>query len=334
VHFASGARGGHPCAECVEVIDDLVLDTFTRLRRAIAGQIAYTKTGELVTELALVAAHVQSTEATDEDAATMAARLIRLNLSDPDAGQAWLRAAKAQLVHYPTRYLTATLRRDIARTRGGAARPDRDLTTAAWATPLRRSKAGLELLIAFVYRLRQGAPNPHPVPEDIQSRHELTDAQAYTLLRATLEQLRTVRPGFFNANIAAPLALGYQTSLGDADPAADAHREPEQHILALENAGHARAVLSRLVSRRPGEGDQWRRRRNAYRQILLAITAVADGDRIDLLGRCTQRLGLPELPTSRMLRKLARLVADAGTDWVTNTLTVPRHRLRRDVRHP
>jgi hypothetical protein len=318
-------QAGSICADCAAVVDDLALDSFVRLRRAVIGETNQTAKGTPVRELALVAAHLCSPDAATEQVETIAAQLVRLDLRDPDAGPAWLRAARAQLVYYPTRHLTAELRRDLAVARHGAAKPDRDLTSAAWAAPLRTSRAGLELLIAFIYRLRLGVADPYHTPSDIRDRHQLSVCAADDLLHMTLRRLREIRPEFFYANVYTPLAIASQISLDTAGPATDRRNDtaPEQQLLAKEAAVRARRLLDRLVSHRPGESHALRRRRRDYRQTLLAVAAAIDGDRSNLHAACAHRFALGELAAARLLRRLIRLVADADPGWVEHVLTAP-----------
>ncbi|MCD0449395.1 hypothetical protein LO762_09355 [Actinocorallia sp. API 0066] len=128
-----------------------------------------TRAGERVRELVVLRDFLTSQEAAHEDAAAHAAAL-----AGTDEAPAWLRAMRAQLVHYPLRHLEERVRRADAVRRGASARPDRDLRQAAWAAPLRSNEADLDLLIAAVFRARRGAPDPCEPPTDLLTRHHLS----------------------------------------------------------------------------------------------------------------------------------------------------------------
>ena len=306
------------CADCQEVLDDLLLGSFTRLRSAIAGVVCQTSAGEPVRELASLARHILSVEADAQDTAETSGVLCRQRLTS-DLGRGWLRAAMAQLVVYPTRHLTSGLRRQVAVRRGAAARPDRDLRTARWAAPLRGDAAGLELLIWYVERAQHArVVDPTMVPATLLRRFDLDLAQATTRLSAALRQLRMVNPDFSAANIetAEPLLVGSATELSTiVDPAT---ADPYPATLAVSCAV-AQVALSRMLTIRAGESPGLTGRRCGYRAVLRAVCRTADGDRrhdTQVWRVCQRQLPLGPQAARRLVRRLVVLVAAAGLDWV------------------
>jgi hypothetical protein len=319
-------HSGHParlCSDCAAVFDDLTMDIHTRLSRAAAGEPVTTAHGDQVREMTAIVAHLRSADAHDQDLDSWAARLARLPLTDPAAGPAWLRAVKAQLVRYPTTHLVPSLRRARAVTHGAAARPERDLASAAWAAPLRTSREGVALLTALIHRIRQAAADPYSIPDELREQYRLSPVAAETMLRRSLDLLRQLNPGFFQANIEAPLTLGQSASLDNHDGILEAAAAdgPEQQTIARESAGHARAVLARLVAGRPTDTAVQSSNRVAYRHLVATIAAHHPADLVTV---CRERLALPDKAAARLLRRLARLIAMADGDWVAGSLTADR----------
>ena len=305
------------CADCQEVLDDLLLESFTRLRSAIAGAVCRTSTGEPVRELLTVARHALSAEADAEDTVDTGVALRRQRLA-ADLGGGWLRAAMAQLVVYPTRHLTSQLRRQAAVARGASARPDRDLRTARWAAPLRGDAAGLELLIWYTERARQATVvDPLMVPEPLLRRFTLDPTQAATRLSAALRQLRMVNPDFYAANIqtTVPLLVGSATELSPM--ANQVTADPYPAILPGSRSA-ARTALARMVTIRVGESTGLTGRRRSYRAVLRAVCLAGDGDRragTRVWRICQQRLALRPEAARRLVNRLALLVGVAGLEW-------------------
>jgi hypothetical protein len=302
-HSRLGCRapvGGGWCGECEAVLDDLLLDSFTRLRAALAGEPPRTRTGEAVRELAMVREHVASAPAAAEDAAALAAALTAERAGEPD----WLRAARAQLVHYPLRHLEGRVRRADAVARGAAARPDRDLRQAAWAAPLRADPVTLDLLLVAVFRARRGAGDLPDVPADVCERHGLDPAEGARRMGRALADLQRVHPGFFAANIAAREIGGAAPAVHDTDPGKQVEEDAARE--------HARAVLLRLVTR------------DAHRAVVAQVCAAGNGRPGDPVGQARDRLGLGPDEADRLVRRIAALVAAAGLEWTALLVTPSR----------
>jgi hypothetical protein len=308
------------CADCQEVLDDLLLASFARLRAAIAGVVCRTSAGEPVRELAAVAQQVLAAGAGALDAAETGAALRRQRLS-AGGGGGWLRAAMAQLVVYPTRHLTSELRRQAAVRRGASARPDRDLRTAGWAAALREDAAALELLIWYVELVRQAtAVDRAMMPGPLLRRFDLDQERAEARLAAALGQLRVVNPDFYAANMepTEPLLVGSAVELSMmVDPAVvgPAASGPTRAL----SGSAARAALARLVRTRIVESTVVTARRRGYRAVLRAVCLAGDGDRRQgarVWRVCQDRLVLRSVAARRLVRRLVALVGVAGLDWV------------------
>ncbi|MCP2337968.1 hypothetical protein [Actinomadura rupiterrae] len=290
------------CADCEATIDDLLLDGFARLRSAVAGPIPATRSGEPVREMALLCGHLTSPQARDEDAAAFGRRLARAGGDDEPA---WLRAARAQLVHYPLRHLEERVRRADAVRRGASARPDRDLRQAAWAAPLRADPAVLDMLVLAVFRVRRGVTEPFEVPDDLRDRHGLTRPDAARRMGEALRALRGTNPAFFAANIGEP---PFEVP---AAPVAD----PQERLDTAVDREIARASMCRLVSARLGDQRRRADRRTGYRAVIAAVCAVGAGRSGDPVAVATRNLGLAPRSARHLVRRLAILVAAAGVDW-------------------
>jgi hypothetical protein len=205
-HWAGPCAGpmrGSWCADCESTVDDLLLASYDRLRRSLTGDVPQTAAGTAVRELEEVVTHVRSAAARYEDIAPLVTVLRR----DARAGESrWLRAARAQLIHYPALRLEERVRREDAVSRGGSARPDRDLRQAVWAAPLRSDPLTLELLLAYIGRLRHGAHAPFSLPPDLLSRLGIDARSASQKLSTALSVLRKLRPQYYAANVTAQLA--------------------------------------------------------------------------------------------------------------------------------
>ncbi|TMR00134.1 hypothetical protein ETD83_17505 [Actinomadura soli] len=297
-----GAPTGHGwCAECEETVDDLLLESFARLRSALDGATPETRSGQPVREMVLVCEHLASADARNEDAATWAVKLRRTAGGD----EPWLRAARAQLVHYPLLHLEERTRRADAVRRGASARPDRDLRQAAWAAPLRNDPAGLEMLILLVFRMRRRVPDPFQVPDDLRDRHGLTRTEASRRMGTALASLRAANPGFFAANIGEPV-----TGHGVEAPV-----DPQESITKDADRDQARAILARLLTARAGEPMACAARRRSYRAVIAAVCALGAGRRADPIAVAVRELGLIPEHAARRVRRLAFLVAAAGVEW-------------------
>ncbi len=285
--------GPGACADCEATLDDLILAGFARLR----GPLPTTRSGVPVRELALVREHLASPEAAYEDVAVLA-QVLRGPVVEGEA--AWLRAARAQLIHYPLARLEERVRRDDAVRRGAAARPDRDLRQAVWAAPLRTDSATLDLLIFAVFRARRGASGCDiPIPVDLCKRHGLSQDEARRRLDAALRHLRILNPAFYAANLDDEPLTGVPWAAGYACPG---------HV-TLERAA-ARETLRGFLAT-PGSA-----RRRAYAAVVAGICAAADeANCADLGGLAMASLDLTPPAARHLIRTLVPLVAAAGLDW-------------------
>jgi hypothetical protein len=290
------------CAECEATADDLLLESFTRLRSALDGAVPVTRAGQPVREMALVCEHLMSAGAKEEDSAVWASGL---RSSGGDEEPRWLRAARAQLVHYPLRHLEERTRRADAVRRGASARPDRDLRQAAWAAPLRDDPAGLEMLILVVFRMRRRASDPFHVPDDLRERHGLTRAEASGRMGRAMASLRAANPGFFAANIGEPAS-----GAGVGAPV-----DPQDALAAVAGREQARATLARLLAVRSDGPDPHAVRRTAYRKVAAAVCSVGAGRRVDPVAVAVRESGVAPVRAARMVRRFAVLVAAAGVEW-------------------
>lgn len=299
------------CADCEADIDDLLLDIFTRLRTTLLGPTPSTRSGETVRELALVREHLTNSLAGDQDAAAFSRQLRG---PGEDAEPRWLRAVRAQLIHYPLNHLEERTRRADAVRRGAAARPDRDLRTAAWAAPLREDPVELDLLLLAVFRARRGGTDLYDVPADVRDRHGLSRAATSRRMTAALAKLKMVNPGFFAANVADP--RGIDPLPADAPQAAADPQERAANAAACEAA---REELHRLVS---GSGEASADgHSDAYRAVVAAVCAAGDGSGDDPVGVAVRSLGLAPEGAGRLVRRLVTLTAAAGPEWTTRLTT-------------
>jgi hypothetical protein len=310
-----GPVGTEWCAECEVTVDDLLLESFTRLRAALTGPVPQTRSGEPVRELAALRAHLQDPQAWDQDTRAFAATL-RAPAGDDEPR--WLRAARAQLVHYPLRHLEAQTRRADAVRRGAAARPDRDLREAVWAAPLRADPVVLDLLFLAVFRVRRGTADLFEVPADLCERHGLDRAEATRRMGEALTKLRAANSGFFAANLGEHI-----TGVPGGDRAAApwveagdvAGGDPQERLNAADDRRSAREILLRLVAERPGEPAARTRRCRAYRAVAAQVCAVGSGDGGDPVGAAIRLLGLAPETAARLVRRLVVLIAAAGVEW-------------------
>ncbi|GGP14105.1 hypothetical protein LDL08_20085 [Nonomuraea glycinis] len=276
------------CAECEATVDDLILNSFARLR----GPLPTTRSGEPVRELALVREHLISPQAAYEDTAALA-HVLRGPAAEGE--ESWLRAARAQLIHYPLSHLEERIRRDDAVRRGAAARPDRDLRQAVWATPLRTDPATLDMLIFAVFRARRGASR-RDIPADLCERHGLSPYEARRQMDAALLRLRILNPAFYTANLDVEPFTGIPWAAGYAHSAHGLEREAAQE------------TLRQLTT--PG-----RTCRRAYEAVIAGICAAGHGDCADPVGLAMASMDLARPSARRLVRTLVSLVAAAGPDW-------------------
>ncbi|MEU1730448.1 hypothetical protein [Streptosporangium sp. NPDC020145] len=287
----SGVSGTHWCDECEQETNDRLLDGYAPLRRALAGDPPRTRAGEPVRELETVARWVASPEAARQDVGH-AALLIRRRPSDGEP--AAIRAARAQLVHYPLRSLEAQVRRKVATARGASAQPLRDLRQADWAAPLRQDPVAFALLTDAVVRLRGVTRDLFAVSPAVLGEHGLDVRTARRLLRDTLERLRELRPAFYTANVAVHLG---EPSLPHVHPPT-----PEEVIIHGEEERLARGRLATLL------GD----RRARYRPLIEAIRAAVPESGPALVEQTAHALGLTPKAAERFVRTLIRLISRAN----------------------
>ncbi|MGW2146808.1 hypothetical protein ACWCOT_21065 [Nonomuraea bangladeshensis] len=286
--------GPGACADCEATLDDLILAGFVRLR----GPLPTTRSGVPVRELALVREHLTAPEAAYEDV-TVLAQVLRGPTVEGEA--AWLRAARAQLIHYPLARLEERIRRDDAVRRGAAAKPDRDLREAVWAAPLRTDPATLDLLIFAVFRARRGASVCDiPIPVDLCERHGLSQEEARRRLDAALRHLRILKPAFYAANLDDEPLTGVPWAAGYAYPAA--HGTFERTV--------AQETLRRLLT------TSGPARCRGYEAVIAGICAAADEDDCaGLVSLAMASLHLTPPAARQLIRTLTPLIAAAGLEW-------------------
>ncbi|TYB45550.1 hypothetical protein [Actinomadura chibensis] len=301
--------GNGGCAECEATVDDLLQEGFARLRRALDGAVPRTRSGRPVREMVLICEHLASADARHEDAAARAVELRHAESGD----EPWLRAARAQLVHYPLLHLEERTRRADAVRRGASARPDRDLRQAAWAAPLRDDPAGLEMLIVVVFRMRRRVPDPFHVPDDLRERHGLTWTEASRRMGTALVALRKANPGFFAANIGEPVT----------GRAVEPPPDPQDGLATAADREQARATLARLLTARADEPVRCAARRESYRHLVGALCTLGTGRAADPIAMALQELGVTYGQADRLVRRLATLVAAAGVEWTDRALEAP-----------
>ena len=285
------------CADCEATADDLLTDSFRRLRKALHGPVPTTRNGEPVREWLVLRTHLTSPEAEQQDAADLAADLTR---PTTDTDPRWLRAARAQLVHYPLRHLEGRVRRQDAVARGAAARPERDLRQARWAAPLRTDPSLLDLAIIAVFRARRGLTDLLHVPEDVRQRLNLTPAQATEKMRKALQTLHTINPAFLPATLGSS-ALSLPPPAPTTPPAAPPATPPERI--------QAQSTLRALLTSHP------------HRPIIAALCALAAGENTAPTEIARRSLGLSPEAAYHLVRRLTTLIATAGIDWTEQLLT-------------
>jgi hypothetical protein len=302
------------CADCETTAGDLMMASFTRLREVLNGSVPVTRTGEPVREWAVLRTHLTSPEAEHESTVELATALCH-PAADDEAP--WLRAARAQLVHYPLQHLEERTRREDAVARGAAARPERDLRQARWAAPLRTDPILLDLLIVAVFRTRRGLTDLLHVPDDVRERHNLTPAQATEAMRKALAALHTVNPAFFAANLGDTAVSLLRPAPSEIQPH---HADPFAPLITAMEQAQARATLHRLVT--PPH-----RRHPDHRPVIASICDIDAGENTDPVKVARRTLGLAPGPAHHLVRRLVTLVATADIDWTEQLVTPPNVRL-------
>ncbi|MEW9534167.1 hypothetical protein [Microbispora sp. NPDC049125] len=280
-------------------MDDHILAGYEKLREALAGELPRTRTGDPVHEMQTIVEWVTSPAAGVENLKHM----TRMVQTRPREGEpAGLRATRAQLVHHMLRSIEARVRRDDAVARGASAQPVRDLRQSAWAAPLREQKARFELLVDSVVRLRNGSRDLYGTPAEQLDGLGLDPVTARRQLRAALDQLRSLRPEFYMANVALYLAEG------DPMPWVAVHDlSPEDVLIHQEEQEAARRELSRLMA------DKSFAQRLVVERICAAAALGAD---TGLVGWAADELGTDQEEAEALVRWLIRNVCRADLDWV------------------
>lgn len=294
-----GVDGVRWCDSCEEVIHDHLIDGFTRLRHTLAGSPPRTRDGKPVREMTALARWLTSPEAACVSLDIAAQKIRRRPTADDPA---WVRAARAQLVHHLLRNLEGRIRRDDAVSRGASARPERDLQHSAWARPL-RDHPGFPFLLDAIIRLRNGAFDPYDIPAD--QLHDLSPSEATRLLRESLALLRTARPAFYHANV----TIHLQSETPEPSPTSAA--SPEELILRDEETRGARRELSHLLTDDGTTGTA-----NTYRHLLSGICAPQPMNGTVLISRAAHDLALSPAEADTLIRHLIRLTALADPDWL------------------
>ncbi|NJP97987.1 hypothetical protein HCN51_52665 [Nonomuraea sp. FMUSA5-5] len=301
-----GVQAARWCDECEQTICDLLLNGYNKLRAAMSGDCPRTKSGEPIKEMQAIVQWL-STPITVEELQHAASRLRQHPTPHEPP---YIRAARAQLVHYELRSLEAKVTRSAAQARGASAQPARDLKTAAWAAPLRADDYAFELLLDAVLRLRQGACDPLAIPDHLINRPpHIGRSQAQRVLRASMETLRLAHPDFYCANV---ITFLYSTE-ELPDSVESTAPTPEDVIIDRENARLARRTLRALI----GNGAAQRSQQH-YRALLRDISATVLPSGPQLLAWVARRFDIDENLAELFLRRLVRLAFSAGLDWVAD----------------
>jgi hypothetical protein len=301
-----GVQASRWCDECEQTICDLLLNGYDKLRTAMRGDCPRTKSGEPVREMQAIVQWL-STPITMEELQDAARRLHqRPTPNEPP----YIRAARAQLVHYELRSLEAKVTRAAAQARGASAQPARDLKTSAWAAPLRTDDYAFELLLDAVLRLRQGACDPLTIPDDLINRApHVGRTRAQCMLRNSMERLRLAHPDFYCANVITFLCTTEELteSVESTTPT------PEEVIIGCENVRLARRTLEALI----GDEDAQRSREH-YRALLRDISTTVLPSGPQLLAWVARRFDIDTNLAEPFVRKLISLAFSAGLDWVAD----------------
>ncbi|WP_250281366.1 hypothetical protein [Frankia sp. CiP1_Cm_nod2] len=367
VPASCSCRDGRTCDTCRTIIDDLVLDAHRKLREAARGRLPRTRAtgggpGEEVREWRLLVDGLTApaeTAALDADTAgsmLAAAGTLRDSPSRPyrrtsPSDQAWLRAAVAQLVLYPTRNLDVELRRRAAVKRGLPARPMRGLDSSPAAGPLADDPPADCALRELVTGLWADVAHPYDLPATGR-RHGLSPDAARVALHRGLDLLRAHDPARYRALVAGPLAAraadGTRSRPGaafrpgaaswaeaartPADGPSETGRETEHARSALltkitsdvapEHPDAVAALAPTTVTAPPcrtrsGTGSRRRQRDHLVTlRLLHTLLDAADGRAVDPVGRCRRLRGVDEPAAREEIRHLTMLVAAAGVMWV------------------
>jgi hypothetical protein len=257
----------------------------------------------------IVLRHVTSAESRYDSVDDVAAALRRRPRDDEAP---WLRAMRAQVVHYSVMRLEAQVRRSDAVNRGASARPGRDLQQSDWAAPLRDDPVAFNLLLAFIGRLRRNAPDPYQAPADILERHALDQRTAQRLLGEALRLLQKIRPAFFAANVTMLLPQEQHSDPTDAQ-----RHDLADVLIAKEDEDAARRLVTRLITP-AGPTDRLAPRRAEYRTLLTQICRAAGPE---VLTACAQALACSDRVAARFVSRLVNLVARADVEWVQDLCT-------------
>ncbi|WP_157545882.1 hypothetical protein [Microtetraspora fusca] len=298
----SGVDRTRWCDECEQVVADHLLNGYARLRKALAGAPARTRSGEAVREMESAVRWLTSSDAARERL-DLVARQMRRRPSDEEPRG--VRAARAQLIYHPLRSIEARVRRTDAMSRGASAKPERDLRTSDWAKPLREDKAAFELLEDAVIRLRNGGLDLYDIPRGLLERLQLDPPAARRMLRESLERLRTLRPGFYAANVAG--YLGEEALI----PGATSQQGPEETFILEEAKESARRTLNKLLVAGP-------RTRARCQELLARLSGDVPPDGTEIIPWTMTEFGISVMAAERFLRRLVRLVTLADLDWVAD----------------
>jgi hypothetical protein len=299
-----GTEPGQPCDDCQNTLHDCLLAGYDKLCATMSGSPHRTKAGETVHEMETVARWLPTLSSPED--LRQATRHLRRRPTPHEPAP--VRAARAQLVHYPLRSIEAKVVRADAQARGASAQPARDLKTAAWAAPLRNDEYAFGLLLNAVLRLRNGAPDPLDIPADLihQAPH-LTRFQAQRLLRDHLEELRRLRPDFYSANV-----ITYLTTVHSLTADQITHPDPEELLLAREQVRQARRTLVVLLD----SAEAAPHRRQNFRTLVAQLSAPLPPAGPDLLAWVAQEFAISPIAAERFVRKLVHLTCVADQDWV------------------
>ncbi|WP_322754866.1 hypothetical protein [Frankia sp. Cas3] len=365
---ACACQDGRVCHICQAIIDDIILAAHSKLRDAARGQLPYTRAtqerpGEEVREWRLLVdglTEPAETASLDADVAGSMLATYKPSRSGPSRqagqatppGQAWLRAAWWQLIHYRIKNLEIDLRRSAAVERGLPARPMRSLDSSPAALPLAGDPPADSALREFVIGLWANVSHPYDLPATEQ-RHGLSPDAARAALDRGLGLLCAHDPALYRTLVTGPLAARAPGSADrgeTAQVAAEAAKITADFAIETDpDTDHARsALLAEIASEtapdipnaplptpqqtptptqaqaqasrrgtRPGaaRGRRQPDQRVALR-LLRSLLNAADGRAVDPVGHCRRLRGVDEPAAQEEIRHLATLVAAAGVMWV------------------
>ncbi len=294
------------CHRCMKLWTDHLMSGFRVLRQALAGQVPTVSprshnAGQEIREWRVICDHILAPDAELEDASAVGAILRDFVPREASpAGLGWLRAAWAQLIHYPTAgRIVPTVRRESADERGLPTRPETAIGKAVWAAPLRVDPVSRDILIEFLLGIRDEITDPYSLPS-MELKFGLTAVEVAERLQRSLALLRQHNRDFYERAVAVPLARTAPDEIfGGHMPS------PEDICVAAADANVPRnAIIVELRSKPDVVG------------ALRAIVDAAYGKGRDVVAVVRRQLRLDGEHARAEVTRLVRLVVAAGVGWV------------------